>query len=454
MSDKRKNALGIQRRHRKTISTDRLPSTVDAFSREHIGEQPRLTVQQGMISEQIRCQLKPLSGNMAALSQQFIGTGLTHLTVGAPPSITRRMMLSRKVQSELNITTTGQIDELQPVLGSMNSRLSNTRNALPEKALMCETRLMESVNECDVFIELRELGKLVALRRGLKTDDFVDGLMKLFLDTGVEEHNQGSREHSNEERQLQSTPPKDDEVHQKLRVEKGITSNPTLRRFQSQPQLSSDQKRRRHFSFEPGDDHLQALEENFILDDANQDISNSSGSDSQTSVSSQIPTRRSQPGESNHSLQPMNLELQKLSKIPSPVQTIGRVRQKNSDSSLQSVFTRSNQDLRRDSRSSILTAFRESPSGQLKPTKSRHTLVHNPSTSEFLLAPKDQENEIQTRNSIVLKAAKDHVDQQSAYGASSPTKSDSQPMEVVLSARVPRSTGLLQSENNQPHKRL
>ncbi|KAF1956770.1 hypothetical protein CC80DRAFT_504578 [Byssothecium circinans] len=126
-----------------------------------------------------------------------------------------------------------------------------------------------------------------------------------------------------------------------------VTPKRPIRHAQSQPLLGSAQKRRRHFSFEPGDDFaFPKAQMETPLDLAQP--SQPSSVDSSTLISD-VPK----------------------SKIPSPVQrpAFGSARRDGSMSSLQSLSNRLNQDNRRESKSSVMTAFRENSRGSMRPVK-------------------------------------------------------------------------------------
>lgn len=145
-----------------------------------------------------------------------------------------------------------------------------------------------------------------------------------------------------------------------------VTSSCTLQRFQSQLQLTLDQQNRRHFSFEPGEDYLQASNENLVMADALQPYDDSSESTSSVSgdlcrVNIESPLRGvTSPYHIS------NFDTYNVSKIPSPVQVFGSVRRETSFSSLRSTLARTN-DGRHDSQSSVLTAYRKSYTGNLRP---------------------------------------------------------------------------------------
>lgn len=136
------------------------------------------------------------------------------------------------------------------------------------------------------------------------------------------------------------------------------TPKQALRRFQSQPQLNSDQKRRRHFSFEPGEDHLQALKEELITNEVPHSPSHLSPWTSSLPHESMVNSTPSTPNGLTPSQDSSTQHSQSASKIPSPLQAFGNVRRETSVSSLRSTMARSI-DGRHNSRSSILTAYRD-----------------------------------------------------------------------------------------------
>jgi hypothetical protein len=113
--------------------------------------------------------------------------------------------------------------------------------------------------------------------------------------------------------------------------------------------LGSSQKRRRHFSFEPGDDTTyRKMQMELSPEPSPNTQSETSAADNDARKPSKIP-------------------------IPSPVQntSFGSVRRESSISSLQSASSKQRQDKNyRNSKSSVLTAFRESSSGSLRPKTS------------------------------------------------------------------------------------
>jgi hypothetical protein len=167
-----------------------------------------------------------------------------------------------------------------------------------------------------------------------------------------------------------------------------------LRKFQSQPHLNSE-KRRRHFSFEPGEDQLQALKEQFASE-----ITVRSRHEL-TKPAPVVPQRAD--GESPEAASPH--EIQNLSKIPTPVQPFGSLRRETSVSSL-------GNDGRHNSQSSILTAFRETQSGTLRPgTSSRSSSFNNArNTGASPSSLKDRPEGVRVRISASPSSMKDGLE--------------------------------------------
>ena len=107
--------------------------------------------------------------------------------------------------------------------------------------------------ECDAFVALRELSTLVARRKGLEISNLVDGLMALLTSENIvkpisEPSVCTGDTHS-------PVAEKDGRVHSNI-----MTPRPPPRRLQSHLQQAFEQKRRRQFSFESGDDQMRKLE--------------------------------------------------------------------------------------------------------------------------------------------------------------------------------------------------
>jgi hypothetical protein len=272
--------------------------------------------------------------------------------------------LSRKAKSELDLTNLGDSSLPQ----SMDSGFSVSGDPLPDEIEASKAALLDSGVECEAFVALRDLGTLVARRRGIDAENFVDNLMLVFLTADKEDS-----------RQIDPEPPGNEEDTFIVALASSgqdmskWTPNRHLRHVRSQPHLSSeDQRRRRHFSFEPGDDQLRALANDIDIYQSREDFQGTVSPELHHVFQSQSETPLSR-------CQTLSAEIQRPSKIPSPLHSppLGRVRREASVSSLQSVSFRPQLDGRRDSRSSIVTAIRES-SGSLGPQLvSRSSSINN-----------------------------------------------------------------------------
>jgi hypothetical protein len=174
------------------------------------------------------------------------------------------------------------------------------------------------------------------------------------------------------------------------------TPQRTLRKFQSQPQLTSEKRRRRHFSFEPGEDQLLALDEKMRENNASRHYS--------VSMKSGSPQLLGHPHEFNANLSPevstpwqsaTQHDSYNASKIPSPVQVYGSVRREGSISSLQSATAKS-ADSRHNSLSSVLTAFRDNHNVNLRPSSSSRSSSFNTQRSAEM-SPSSRDRPFSTR---------------------------------------------------------
>lgn len=358
------------------------------------------------------------------------------------------MTLSRKVQSELNLASLTTVGDTQSITSSAASGFSeSTGDPLPDEATMLNSTTMKTTIECEALVALRELGTLVARRQGLRVDKFNNGLMELFSTTkGPEAPFQSINE---EDEDMQTSP-----LHKSYEgsgSQQDLTPRRPLRKFQSQPQLNMKRKHRRQFSFEPGADQLQALKDEFGTH--NDQILNSESDDSDTPLLLQAhrPTLDSQSTNSASSLQTLNADFDKPSKIPSPVQASGRVhpRRENSASSQHSVYVGS-EESRRDSRSSVTTAFevRTNSSGNVRPSQSR-----TGSRQNILAADNSRDQSGRTRlrnNAMALAAARaaGNGSQSSLSEGGSLSRSSSRPP----APQAVRPAGPVKSENSDSKK--
>jgi hypothetical protein len=301
---------------------------------------------------------------MIALSRQYTSNG-TALPVGEPPMESKKMTLSRKVQSELSLTSLSRKD-LAPREFITNSVVSgfsgSTGDPLPDEILAPLPEIVESPVECDAFVALRELGTLVARRRGLHVDSFLDSLMMLFTTTTYS----GPMVESAKGKSSPAPPAMDSSTDVGGPIDQEVlTPTPTLGKNQSRPRVNPPQKHRRQFSFEMGDDYLLALEHGLVSRQAGGLESNATDSETLRSADHGRFTAQQPSLTSTPSSQTLSAEFSKPSKIPSPVQTLGRMRRENSMSSLRSTLGGPAEN-RRDSRSSTMTAFRENSTTNLR----------------------------------------------------------------------------------------
>ncbi|RMZ70621.1 agc dmpk kinase [Pyrenophora seminiperda CCB06] len=314
--------------------------------------------------------------------------------VGAPPELNKTMTLSRRVQSELNLVS---MRKGRPsITSSVTSGFSGgSGDPLPDEAGALVQADMDPSVECDALVALRELGMLVARRRGLETTSFIRGLMMLLSHAGaanVMVEQVDEKETSLLQQEHTTT--------RKPQGEQVMTPTRSMRKYQSQPQLSSYQTHRRQFSFEPGADQLHALTEEARISDPDTHDSDSDDEAAPLLAKAVRPALDSRSTKSN-----LSAEFSKPSKIPSPVQTMGRMRREGSGSSLQSVCNRP-QDSRRGSHSSVLTAFRENSSGNLRPAlQARNSSLQNSSVVNAPVTWQDLSSSTQLRNGAMSLAA-------------------------------------------------
>ncbi|CAN9084261.1 unnamed protein product [Alternaria sp. RS040] len=381
----------------KTISHDSLPPANNSLSHAQLDQEIKVRSQRALLS-------RPLSPSekMIILSTQFTNDG-TKLIVGTRPEVNHNLTLSRKVQSELNLTAIHKTKPSRSFTSSVTSGFSGgSGDPLPDEMAVLEHTGMEPATECEALVALRELGTLVARRRGLEVSSFNHSLMMLFSQTrpaeriaeGIEERDarpsrQGMGSNSGKPQYPDTS----------------FAPRHNLRKFQSQPHLSTPQRHCRHFSFEPGADQLEALAEDFGALDGE---TNESGSDDSDTP---LLMRAERPALDTHSIRPtsssqnLGADLAKPSKIPSPVQTMGRSRREDSASSLQSVYAR-RQDSRRESRSSVITVFREHPSGNGRPEpQSRHSSINDLRASDSSTGSREQIGATRLHNSNMAVAA-------------------------------------------------
>lgn len=99
------------------------------------------------------------STKMTALSRQFTGKLGADLRVGTPP-IESKPTLSRKVQSEINLTRLGRMDTAKSLAdSSITSAFSGgTGDPLPDEVSSPISALIE-ITDCDATVALREVSQ-------------------------------------------------------------------------------------------------------------------------------------------------------------------------------------------------------------------------------------------------------------------------------------------------------
>jgi hypothetical protein len=96
---------------------------------------------------------------MTAISRQFTGKTFVDLHVGTPPNDIGNTTLSRKVQSELNLTRLSRLNNEGSVANSsMTSGFSGgTGDPLPDEMSPPSIALGDMAVDCDAIIALREV---------------------------------------------------------------------------------------------------------------------------------------------------------------------------------------------------------------------------------------------------------------------------------------------------------
>ncbi|KAH8727268.1 hypothetical protein GQ44DRAFT_649771 [Phaeosphaeriaceae sp. PMI808] len=341
------------------------------------------------------------SHKMTALSRKFTEDARADLHGGTLPDAKKRHTLSRKVQSELNLSRLCRIDTKKSATNSsstfglsefvVGSHLAGYQGS--------QSAVNDITVECDVLVAIHKLGELVARQRGLDVAGFTEKLLKLLSAEGIING-------ENADAQVSGSPPKPKVIEQRYQKAPVIEIIPkgVIRKFQSQPQLCSDKKRHRHFSFEPGEDSLLALEEDLTLDDMSQQHSDLSDSTSTTPGISRSVSIEAFLGPLTSLCQVADHDPHSRSKIPSPIQALGSVRR---EPSIKSILIQSS-DGRHNSQSSILTAFRGDQNRKLCPNSNSRSGSFN-NTHSTVKSPfsKVQAGRVQTSNSIVsLKTTK------------------------------------------------
>lgn len=376
---------------------------------------------------------------MAMLSRRLENAQSTsEFVVGTPPTQEEKVTLSRKVQSELNLARFGNPDIDSSVPRSVDSGFSGNGDPLPDEVDLLPVTAEPAI-DLEAYVALRELGSLVARKRGIDTNKFLAGLKQLYSTVPENFEHEPSYEAPGEEFNMRSL----DIVERPVKFPS--TPERIVQHVRSQSLLGSAQRSRRHFSFEPGDDQLAALGRELKAHETE-------GSTIWNEVDA-APGGQLLPSRSSLS---RNTDVQKPSKIPSPIQRPGleSVWRESSSSSVRTVLQRTDMEERRNSRSSVLTVFRQDSSGSLRHvTQSRsgsvHTLRHGEGPSS------DSAGSLRVRRNFAAMAAARAVDQaDNSVPKNIAAQSASIAPALGSLARASRLGEEAQLENALPHEHL
>ncbi|KAF3053481.1 hypothetical protein E8E11_010106 [Didymella keratinophila] len=327
MEARRGTVVDRKRQHRKWISIDRVSLQYKYMSSVEIDDEIRSKTQQVLLHR-----LSSPSEMMAALSRQLTRVRVPDTSL-VPPQLTTESVLSRKVKSELNLTDLRHTETSIATSGTTNPQLAST-SGFELQAPSQAGELARDPLECEAFVALKELGVLVARRKGLDVSQFVDGLMTLLTCADSCQDTVGPRAHHSQEKEVTTA---DGSNH----PAEDVMPKPPSRKPRSLSYPEHDHTRHRHFSFKPGDDQMRELVANLRSYDAlSQPDSTDSGFSSSSAFRLFDDGLETDDDDTTRLLASASGELPKPTMIPSPVQTVGRVRRENSISSLQSVFVK------------------------------------------------------------------------------------------------------------------
>jgi hypothetical protein len=105
---------------------------------------------------------------MTALSRRFTRTASTDIRVGTPPDDWKKPTLSRKVQSELNLTKLSRMDTAESITkSSISSGFSGgAGDPLPDEIQSSPPAVGDMTMDCDAIIALREVRHVRELYAG------------------------------------------------------------------------------------------------------------------------------------------------------------------------------------------------------------------------------------------------------------------------------------------------
>jgi hypothetical protein len=340
------------------------------------------------------------SGRMAALSQQLSNVGPLDFFVEPSPHSKEESTLSRKLRSELNLADQcdARLAQSLPKFAALE-QAETTQDTLKAVDSKVTHRLNDAL-EFDALVALRELGAQVARRRGIDVSSFVSGLSNLL---SFAESSSGSsigdtgRWSPTSDGHLKA--PTDD-----------VTLEPQQHKRMTQIRQGEDQKSQRHFSFDPGDDHMRVLFTNFrsynsLSHTEPTDYVSPSSSEASLALEGSL---REGDNDSVSLFPSAGVDIAKQSMIPSPVQRVGSIRRENSGSSPQSTLIYKNiQDDRQNSRTSVQTVFRNTSSAAFSSTsKSTGSPSQTLGVAESPLKSKERPNSLANQHNAALAAAR------------------------------------------------
>ncbi|OCK82414.1 hypothetical protein K432DRAFT_391254 [Lepidopterella palustris CBS 459.81] len=417
----------IKRKRQKIPTADKLETAYEFLSREQMDQETMRRSQRIPLPRPI----SP-SGKMIALSKKFSRTNFhDDLPFGTPPSKHYHHSLSQRAKSDSRSQAVANHDDHSDVY----STFSSIGDPLPDELDNSTPVLLDARAQGEDFAAIRDIASLIARRRGMKIESLLPKLMDLL---SSEEHTHALKPETFEELGL-NTP---------NRNYRG-----RLRNSRSQPQLNSCQTRRRHFSFDPGDDRTLTLLDQAYRADRPSPLA------SYLSSSSGVRTPQSEVSLSQSAS--VSSDVQKPSKIPSPVHehSMARMRREDSPASLLTTI-RQDEPGRRDSSSSsmksVITAVRRDSNRSSLATSNRSSAHSTNYNGGQRLA--DQNNSL--RNSAVALAAARAADSgsgrssgnESSYSRSRPSKQISGSGSTKAQTR-PIIEGRRKSENHNPEIR-
>lgn len=449
----------IKARHGSIVDRKRRHHKTTSIAHSHLPDAPTskelkidmMTEGQNSTSHRVYPQIKltqtvdtfrrPLSPSdrMVDLSKRLSSKPHEDVSIGTPPSERTGTTLARKVQSELNISELMGDEIVDTSSASVNSDFStgDAGDLLPDEMLTVPCVDPLSSTERELLIALQELAVLIARRRDIDVEMFVEDIMALM---------QAPRKKVTKTSQSPRNLPA---VNTSVGTEsKNLDDTPraTLRNFQPHPQIKFPLQRR-HFSFEPGEDDLRALREGMSATKPAVSVTEFPAEHRPYSLRDRYRPVSPTAVPSLPKQMPV-LEFGKHSKIPSPVQPLGRVRSIHRESSISSMHSTltSPTDERRESRSSTFTALRNDSSGDLQSGST------SGKTSPYTSSLRSQRGHTHVRNSVAVIAAARAVelmDRTILDQEGSPRTSGATAM-VGSPSRLARDLGTSGPENDRP----